>query len=292
MGLCFSCCSTNDTRLDVNGDGQLSPGERHHHHHHHQQHIQLDEYSIPVKFKLGQTYQAGNVKTSSRRPSSPYDDNPNGILIKVAVPWSSPIPLTREQMRQMRNEFWETAPAYGGSEMVWLAIREAVELGSNDIAMAQSILSAAGVTTPTGFLTKAYDELGYQYIIPPYCLADPSNGLLNIEESDDKETEEPINYGILNNEDLPRKSVKVRLSDGTDLLLNVPDAPEICIGHLRRLVFLKLKLNPDTTQVRFFFSGHGPIASNTKLSAIPYGQHRINLLQAFISKNNMLDNKG
>ncbi|ORY94997.1 hypothetical protein BCR43DRAFT_494945 [Syncephalastrum racemosum] len=47
---------------------------------------------------------------------------------------------------------------------------------SSDLAMAQSILDAANIIIPTGNLADGcYDELGTRYVIPQYCIAEPTN---------------------------------------------------------------------------------------------------------------------
>lgn len=43
----------------------------------------------------------------------------------------------------MREEFWDTAPAYGGQRAIWDALKAACEM--SDPATARAILDAAGV---------------------------------------------------------------------------------------------------------------------------------------------------
>ena len=64
-----------------------------------------------------------------------------------------------------------------GRPEVWGALRNAVELlKDGDLATAQGILDAAGVTLPTGNLTEgAFDEAGNLYRIPDVVLKDPEN---------------------------------------------------------------------------------------------------------------------
>jgi hypothetical protein len=52
----------------------------------------------------------------------------------------------------------------------------AESLQQQEVATAQTILDAAGVTTPTGNLAKGcFDELGNLYVLPDYLLSDPVN---------------------------------------------------------------------------------------------------------------------
>ncbi|RVX03958.1 hypothetical protein CK203_021728 [Vitis vinifera] len=36
--------------------------------------------------------------------------------IRKPKPWKNPQPLTKTQLMQMRDEFWDTAPHYGGQK--------------------------------------------------------------------------------------------------------------------------------------------------------------------------------
>ena len=56
---------------------------------------------------------------------------------------------------------------------------------SEELELAQVIADSAGISIPTGKLTDGcYDELGNQYILPNYCLIDPSNLVENSSAND------------------------------------------------------------------------------------------------------------
>lgn len=81
----------------------------------------------------------------------------------------------------MRDEFWDTAPAFGGDANMWAALQGAASAPDD----APVILSAAGVLLPpsphratatigdgSAFVT-VYDERGRAYELPAYVLSDP-----------------------------------------------------------------------------------------------------------------------
>ncbi|KNC48954.1 ubiquitin domain-containing protein 1 [Thecamonas trahens ATCC 50062] len=97
----------------------------------------------------------------------------SGPLTGVVPKWKSDEPMTKDDLARKREEFWDTAPYYGGNEECWAALKSAVEAPSRSAA--NDILLAAAITVPSGVLTESYDRLGYKYEIPLYCLKEPSN---------------------------------------------------------------------------------------------------------------------
>ncbi|WZZ80420.1 hypothetical protein YC2023_100992 [Brassica napus] len=87
--------------------------------------------------------------------------------------WKHPQPISRAELTQMREEFWDTAPHYGGKKEIWDALRAAAE--EEDLSLAQTIIESAGVIVHNTDLTICYDEKGSKYELPKYVLRDPSN---------------------------------------------------------------------------------------------------------------------
>jgi hypothetical protein len=79
---------------------------------------------------------------------------------------------SRETLARMRDEFWETKPAYGGSAEVWAALRAACE-GVLDVSDARLALKASGVVNVGKELAWAYDASGWRYALPMYVRAVP-----------------------------------------------------------------------------------------------------------------------
>lgn len=74
-------------------------------------------------------------------------------------------------MKAKRAEFWDTQPAYGGSEEIWSVLKAACE--APDVGSAKVFLDAADVTVAKSDMTKFYDSRGYQYDLPVYVVSDP-----------------------------------------------------------------------------------------------------------------------
>nr|GMD06769.1 ubiquitin domain-containing protein 1-like [Ipomoea batatas] len=92
--------------------------------------------------------------------------------IRKPKPWKHSEPITRDQLVQMRNEFWDTAPHYGGRKEIWDALCAAAEA---DLALAQAIVDGAGIIVQAPDLTVCYDERGAKYELPKYVLSEPTN---------------------------------------------------------------------------------------------------------------------
>ncbi|CAD6225233.1 unnamed protein product [Miscanthus lutarioriparius] len=93
---------------------------------------------------------------------------------KVRKPkaWKHPQPITMAQLRQMREEFWDTAPHYGGQKEIWDALRVASE---SEVSHAQAVVESAGIIVSNADLTLCYDERGAKYELPKYVLSEPTN---------------------------------------------------------------------------------------------------------------------
>ncbi|XP_010542324.1 PREDICTED: ubiquitin domain-containing protein 2 isoform X2 [Tarenaya hassleriana] len=92
--------------------------------------------------------------------------------IKKPKPWKHPQPITKTRLLQLREEFWDTAPHYGGRKEIWDALRAAAEA---ELPLAQAIVESAGVIVQNPDLTVCYDERGAKYELPKYVLSEPTN---------------------------------------------------------------------------------------------------------------------
>ncbi|XP_035549832.1 ubiquitin domain-containing protein 1-like isoform X1 [Juglans regia] len=92
--------------------------------------------------------------------------------IRKPKPWKHPQPITKTQLMQLRDEFWDTAPHYGGRKEIWDALRAAAEA---DLTLSQAIVESAGVIVQSADLTICYDERGAKYELPKYVLSEPTN---------------------------------------------------------------------------------------------------------------------
>lgn len=92
--------------------------------------------------------------------------------LRKPKPWKHTQAITMTELRQMRDEFWDTAPHYGGQKEIWDALRAAAEA---DLSLAQAIVDSAGVIVASVDMTTCYDERGAKYELPKYVLSEPTN---------------------------------------------------------------------------------------------------------------------
>lgn len=113
------------------------------------------------------------------RPVAPFrfDDGQMGnfrrtIPLTAVDKFNHGAPITKNQIAFQREEYWSTR--IGGNIIMWQAIKTASEaMIQNDSALANAIIEASGISTPTGSLETCYDETGYLYKIPRFCYSDP-----------------------------------------------------------------------------------------------------------------------
>lgn len=176
--------------------------------------------------------------------------------------WSAKGDMSKRiRISRMRDEFYDTR--ISGRLEVWQALRYSIELMEDgDLATAQEILRAGGVTVPTGqfcfpcglpfvcsvanicegdLVDGAFDQSGQRYDLPSYCCSFPVNV---IDAPDDQpaeknSSEEDLDI-VQSEEELEqrreakgkrpavslggKKRLRIRLSDkGTDLIVRFDD---------------------------------------------------------------------
>ena len=126
MGICLACLGLNFQPEQFPGSAGRNNDVV--------ENLPMTDCALPVQYSLGQTYAnpiPRDASSDHRYSVSPVSNG--GTLEKIAIPLYSPVSITREKLTKKRLEFWETAPAYGGSLEVWQALRNAVEVGNADI---------------------------------------------------------------------------------------------------------------------------------------------------------------
>ncbi|KAJ5985490.1 hypothetical protein N7522_012686 [Penicillium canescens] len=126
----------------------------------------------------GTTPATPTARRTNRRirhaPNLPLDEHYNEP-VRNHVWHSKRRTWTRAQLDRERTEFFETRVT--GRPEVWAAVASAISLmRTGDLATAQSIVDAAGVTVPTGDLCEGcYDQQGVLYRLPQCIVSDPEN---------------------------------------------------------------------------------------------------------------------
>ncbi|KAJ5620038.1 hypothetical protein N7510_004022 [Penicillium lagena] len=227
---------------------------------------------------------SGRRRTRRPAPNIPLDEHYNEP-VRLHV-WSSKRRTwTRVQLDRERREFFETRVT--GRPEVWAALSSTISLiRAGDLATAQSIVDAAGITIPTGDLCEgAYDEQGMLYRLPQCIVSDPDNMVQNTspvpgsdDEARDEDTKAMSDGGLatdddasgdeLIDEDLERRRdekgktreqdlirVQTRLSDrgGPDLVLQV--GKDQSVGFLTRKIHHEAGL-AGHQRVRIAYLGH------------------------------------
>ncbi|KAK4347273.1 hypothetical protein RND71_033612 [Anisodus tanguticus] len=113
-----------------------------------------------------------NYKCCTSLTSSLGSSSAETVKIRKPKPWKHSEQITRAQLVQMRDEFWDTAPHYGGRKEIWDALRAAAEA---DVSLAQAIVDSAEIIVQAPDLTICYDERDAKYELPKYVLSQPTN---------------------------------------------------------------------------------------------------------------------
>ncbi|KAI4263611.1 MAG: hypothetical protein L6R42_001246 [Xanthoria sp. 1 TBL-2021] len=118
-------------------------------------------------------------------PLRPHKPSPTSPSSRHA-----PRTWTLSQLRKEREEFFETRVT--GRAEIWGSLKLCCEsLWEGDVATAQGILDAVGVTVPTGDLVQgAYDEMGGLYVLPGWVVGEPE-GVVD-EEGQEQEGRELV----------------------------------------------------------------------------------------------------
>lgn len=135
--------------------------------------------------------------------------------------------------------------------MVWEALKAAIEIGDDDLETARAIIQCAGISLPRGLLTECYDDRGFRYNIPLYCLSDPVN--LHDQLQSPKAIIEPSSQ---------QQPYRVRLWDGRDLRIEEGNARTVL--DLKNEICKQIK-NPDPSNLRVLWQGQGPLKDQQAL---------------------------
>ncbi|KAK4398296.1 Ubiquitin domain-containing protein 2 [Sesamum angolense] len=119
-------------------------------------------------------YMLGCIQLDNMGCAGSSQTKAEGTAKKIRKPkaWKHPQPITKSQLIQLREEFWDTAPHYGGTKEIWDALRAAAEA---DLTLAQAIVDSAGIIVQNPDLTVCFDERGARYELPKYVLSEPKN---------------------------------------------------------------------------------------------------------------------
>lgn len=210
MGCFLTCLGRGNPRASSQDASRQSPS-------HQQQMAQVDECQAQERPAYDvDTEDVVHITMASSAIGAPLP------LKKTELNWTASPPLSRSAIDRQRRVFWETAAAFGGKEEVWTALKAAIGALEEDVELARAIVQCAGIVLPTGTLTEIYDETGFRYILPNYCLEDP----VNVASEDGKQPPgmKPADAKSRSFSEDPAaktKQLRVRLSTGTDVMVDL-----------------------------------------------------------------------
>lgn len=168
--------------------------------------------------------------TSTRYPSASSAGNtyrPNAPLrLPHTCPRGPNTPRSRRDLERERQAFFDTRVT--GRPEIWQAIQLAVSLvrEQQDLATAQGILDASGITVPRGRLEEGvWDEQGHLYRLEDWVIADPSDLVDEEKEMDSLDTKDAFREVPEATSPIPAETmlkVRCRFSDrGTDIVVSI-----------------------------------------------------------------------
>jgi hypothetical protein len=156
------------------------------------------------------------------------------------------------------------------------------------LTLSQAIIDSANITIPTGNLSDGcYDELGNRYVIPIYCIVDPTNLITdnNYDEGTSQRSEN-LDTKLLAEQDIvgPEQTFHtftIRLSTSTrDIKINYNPKLDT-IATIKAKLCVNQNIDIKRFNIRFFFLGR-MFDDKTKLCDISLEDDQI--LQTFISE--------
>jgi hypothetical protein len=171
MGSCFSnhlACQCYCNRQNNRANSVSSTTD---HHHQHQQQVGSIDGSNFINLTSTDTISLNNNNNNN------VPTGRNKRIKKDKFKWKSDISLNEIELDSKRDEFWDTAPAFGGRVEIWNALKAicaAIDTSGN-YELAQVIIDSAQIILPNGTLNDCYDELGNHYQLPNYVITKPVN---------------------------------------------------------------------------------------------------------------------
>jgi len=160
-------------------------------------------------------------------------------------------------LSMQRIDFWETSPSYSGRLEIWQMLHLAAE---SDYMTAQAILDSENISCPTGKLSDGcYDGNGNLYVVPIYCIGKINSPVAELEK---EESRSLIMKGLscTDLKDCDTFPLKIRLSSGTDIIVDVHD--KTTIAKLKKMTAQNLQFSEDLTEkMKVIF--YGKILSNS-----------------------------
>ncbi|KAJ3386804.1 Ubiquitin domain-containing protein 2 [Lobulomyces angularis] len=189
---------------------------------------------------------SGNRNSSAIRSSSQppivQTGEPKPLIPQKDIVWTHTNKITLEELTSMRDQFWDTQPSYSGRMEIWQTLKACCEAIST-LETAQAIIDASNIICPSGNLVDGcYDEFGNHYVIPQFCISEPTNLAKDRSGLEERKREETLVHStaaltILN----PTAKKGVDDNDSNNLITGcVPITARLSTGK-----DLKITVDPD-----------------------------------------------
>lgn len=146
---------------------------------------------------------------------------------------------------------------------MWQAIRSAAEaMLQDDVGLATAILEASEIRVPNGMLDICYDERGFQYKVPNFCLANPTDMFTGnaapVEVSTSATTNQTKNKKVGRVDSRATEAsnngaavhLKIRVNPG-DITMQMNMSSSDTVADLKHSILMKsIEMGESTIQVR------------------------------------------
>mmetsp|Transcript_95 Transcript_95/g.139 ORF Transcript_95/g.139 Transcript_95/m.139 type:complete len:247 (+) Transcript_95:163-903(+) len=189
-------------------------------------------------------------------------------------------PITLAELTNQRTEYWATRTE--GNSHMWNAIQSAADaVLLDDLTLANAILEASEITTPNGLLEVLYDNRGYQYKVPIYCIANPvelvqSNASAELAYKNISPNGSTKMGIIVDN--TPPITIRIRINPG-DLNMKVQASPNCTINDLKSIISNNSEQPCEEDRQRIIFMGR-ELKNAQKISDVGFEENKV--VQVFL----------
>lgn len=195
--------------------------------------------------------------------------------------WSADPPLDLKELERMRSTFWETCESFGGRSEIWKTLRAVVDLGRTEASTSQAMIDSAEIRLQKNgdLIHGAYDNTGYFYKIPEYCLSIPTNLRGEAVSRDDiapPPEHASTESSLLESRTPNTRPMVVRMSHNSrDIIVQVDSTEKVSS------VLTKIKTSANVKQMRLMMLGK-MLADNQTLSETGWAEGKI--VQALVTE--------
>lgn len=188
------------------------------------------------------------------------------------------------ELTNQRTEYWATRTE--GNSHMWNAIQSAADaVLLDDLALANAILEASEITTPNGLLEVLYDDRGYQYKVPLYCIANPielvqpiNANTASADHSNKNISPTGSNRTGIIVDSTPPITIRIRINPG-DINMKVQASPNCTVNDLKSIISSNSEQPCEEDRQRIIFLGR-ELKNAQKLADVGFEENKV--VQVFL----------